>query len=137
MVTTYFGILNAGMKRGNFAALAKVYAPDATLTQSSPKGVTTVVHGLAAITRFYRGRATKFAGFQWTQEQMRNLAPTVVLSYKRCSATASTARSSSSTDAMLTCICIPLCERTGRTSRRTARAVPRSAPPAWCRNGAR
>src|SRR5438034_5565823 len=46
VVTKYLQLFNAGMKSGDFAALASVYAPDATLTQSNPKGVTTVIHGL-------------------------------------------------------------------------------------------
>lgn len=82
VVTTYFQILNAGMRSGDFSALASVYAPDATLTQSNPKGVTTVVHGLAAITRFYQGVRTRVPGYQWTTESMRSLASDVVLAYE-------------------------------------------------------
>lgn len=82
VVTTYLQLFNAGMRSGDFSAMASVYAPDATLTQSSPKGVTTVLHGLAAITTFYQGLKIKFAGYQWTVESMRNLAPNVVLVYQ-------------------------------------------------------
>ena len=82
VVTTYFGILNAGMKSGDFSLLASVYAPDATLTQSKPAGVTSVFAGLAAITGFYQTFQTKVAGYQWTQETMRSLARSVVLSYE-------------------------------------------------------
>jgi hypothetical protein len=62
--------------------MASVYAPDATLTQSNPKGVTTVVHGLASITRFYQAVRTRVPGYQWTTESMRSLAPDVVLAYE-------------------------------------------------------
>ncbi len=82
VVTTYLQLFNAGMRSGDFSAMASVYAPDATLTQSSPKGVTTVLHGLAAITVFYQGLKTKFADYQWTVESMRSLAPNVVLVYQ-------------------------------------------------------
>ncbi len=82
VVTTYFQILNAGLISGNFSALDTVYAPDATLTQSNPKGVTVVAHGLAEITAFYQGLQAKFPGIQFTQDSMRSLAPHVVLSYE-------------------------------------------------------
>jgi ketosteroid isomerase-like protein len=82
VVTTYLQLFNAGMRSGDFSAMSSVYAPDATLTQSNPKGVTTVLHGLAAITSFYQGLKTKFAGYQWTAESMRSLAPNVVLVYQ-------------------------------------------------------
>ncbi len=82
VVLMYFQIFNAGMRSGDFSALASVYSPDATLTQSNPKGVTTVVHGLDAIMRFYQGIWTKFPGYQWTQDSMRSLDSNVVLSYE-------------------------------------------------------
>src|SRR5215467_5247649 len=68
VVLMYFQIFNAGMRSGDFSALASVYSPDATLTQSNPRGVTTVVHGLADIITFDQGLRTKFAGYQWTVE---------------------------------------------------------------------
>jgi hypothetical protein len=82
VVTSYLQIFNAGMLSGDFSALSSVFAPDATLTQSSPKGVTTVEHGLTAITNFYQGLRTKFPNFQWTVESMRTVAPNVVLVYQ-------------------------------------------------------
>lgn len=82
VVTTYLQIFNAGMRSGDFSAMASVYAPDATLTQSNPKGVTTVVHGLANIITFYQGFQKKLPGYQWTVEHMRSLAPNVVLVYQ-------------------------------------------------------
>jgi SnoaL-like domain len=81
-VHAYFAILNAGMKSGDFSALSRVYAPNAVLTQSNPLGQTKVSHGLSEITAFYQGAYSKFAGYEWTQDAMRSLAPTVVLSYE-------------------------------------------------------
>jgi ketosteroid isomerase-like protein len=82
VVKNYLRIFNAGMKSGDFSELDHVYASDATLTQSSPKGTTTVVHGLANIKTFYQGLRKKFPGFQWTVESMRSLAENVVLVYQ-------------------------------------------------------
>jgi hypothetical protein len=82
VVQKYFGILNAGMQSGDFSALATVYAADAVLTQNSPAGVTNVYHGLAEITGFYQATYAKLKGFQWTQDAMRKLSGTVVLSYE-------------------------------------------------------
>jgi hypothetical protein len=82
VVTTYLQLFNVGMRSGDFSPLASVFAPDATLTQSSPKGVTTVLHGFAAITNFYQILKTRFAGYQWTIESMRMLAPNIVLVYQ-------------------------------------------------------
>ena len=82
VVKRYLQLFNAGMRSGDFSALASVYTPDATLTQSTPKGVTTVVHGLAKIISFYQGFQKKLPGYQWTVEKMRNLAPNVVLAYQ-------------------------------------------------------
>jgi|GEM_PF-2140269 hypothetical protein len=82
VVTTYHQLFNAGMKSGNFSAVVALFASDATLTQSSPKGVTTVAHGLADITNFYQSIQKKFPGYQWAIESMRSLAPNVVLAYQ-------------------------------------------------------
>jgi len=83
VVLTYFKIFNAGMRSGDFSALAEVYSPDATLTHSAPKSATIVVHGLDAIIRFYKGIWAKWHDYQWTQESMRSLDSNVVLSYER------------------------------------------------------
>ena len=84
VVTRYFGILNAGMASTNadFSALASVYANKAVLTQSSPAGVTHVYEGLDAVTGFYVAAWQNFHGITWTQDHIRNLASTVVLSYE-------------------------------------------------------
>lgn len=92
VVTRYFGILNAGMASTNadFSALATVYASNAVLTQSSPAGVTTVYHGLDAVIGFYVTAWQSFHGITWTQDHMRNLANTVVLSYEHAGRPAQT-----------------------------------------------
>jgi len=82
VVLTYFKIFNAGMRSGDFSALASVYSPDATLTHSSTNGVTTVVHGIDSIMRSYEDLWAKYPGYQWTQESMRSLDSNVVLSYE-------------------------------------------------------
>jgi SnoaL-like domain len=84
VVARYFDILNAGMASANadFSALATVYASDAVLTQSSPAGVTNVYRGLAAVTGFYVAAWQNFHGLRWTQDQVRSLASSVVLSYE-------------------------------------------------------
>lgn len=82
VVTEYFGILNDGMRSGDFSALTTVYAPDATLTQSSPAGVTKVFMGIVQITSFYQATYLKLKGFQWTQDAMRRLSSSVVVSYE-------------------------------------------------------
>ena len=82
VITTYLQLFNAGMRSGDFSTMGSVYASDATLTQSTPKGVTTVVHGLAKIITFYQGFQKKLPGYQWTVESMRSLAPNVVLLYQ-------------------------------------------------------
>jgi ketosteroid isomerase-like protein len=83
VVTYYFEVVNAGVLSGDFSELSEVYAPDATLTQSNPKGVTIVAQGLDAIIAWYQGLRARFPGIQFTQEQMRSLAPHVVISYER------------------------------------------------------
>jgi ketosteroid isomerase-like protein len=82
VVTTYFGILNAGMKSGDFSALATVFAPDATLTRSTPKGATAVYHGIVAITRFYQTLPKLAPSYQWTTDSMRTVDAAVVLAYE-------------------------------------------------------
>jgi hypothetical protein len=86
VVTTYFQILNAGMTSGDFSALATVYAPDATLTQSAPNGTQVVATGLKDITGWYVGFQSAHPGIQFAQDKMRSLAPHVVLSYEHAPA---------------------------------------------------
>lgn len=82
VVNMYFKILNNGMRTGDFSALSTVYAPDATLRQSTPKGVTSVIVGLPAIIKWYEGFRARFPGMQFTRTGMRSLAPHVFLSYE-------------------------------------------------------
>ncbi len=85
VVENYFQILNAGMISGDFSALATVYAPDATLTQSTPTGHTTDYVGIDAIIAWYHVFQTHFPGMQFSPDPnhpMQNLAPHVVLSYE-------------------------------------------------------
>lgn len=82
VIATYFSALNASMKSGDFAAVVAAYAPDATLTQSNPKGVTKVFHGRTAIGGYYKGLWAKFPGLEFTLRSERTLAPTIVLRYE-------------------------------------------------------
>ena len=82
VVLTYFKIFNAGMRSGDFSALASVYSPDATLTWNRTNGKTMVVHGIDAIMHFYEDLWAKYPDYQWTQESMRSLDSNVVLSYE-------------------------------------------------------
>jgi hypothetical protein len=82
-IAYYFQVLNEGLNSGDFSELSEVYAPDATLTQSNPKGVTVVAHGLTEITAWYQGFQAKFPGIQFTQQSMRSLAPHVIISYEQ------------------------------------------------------
>ena len=70
------------MRSGDFSGLASVYAADATLKQLNPQGKTVVAHGIAEITAVYKGLYAKFAGFQWTREELRSLSKNVVLLYE-------------------------------------------------------
>jgi len=67
---------------GDVSAVASLYTPDATVTFSSPDGVTKVFHGRVAIARFYGHLRQMLPGFHWAQDTMRTLSPTVVLSYE-------------------------------------------------------
>ena len=79
---TYTTIFNAGMKNGDFSAMASVFAPDATFTRSTPLGVTKVYHGLKAIIAALTAIQKTFAGYQWTVDSMRSLDQWVVLAYE-------------------------------------------------------
>ena len=82
VVTTYLQALNDGMRQGDVSTVPPLYAPDATVTFSTADGVTKVFRGRAAITRFYRHLLQMIPGFQWRQDHLRTLSPTVVLSYE-------------------------------------------------------
>lgn len=81
-VHAYFRILNAGMQSGDFSAMASVYAPNGTLTQSNPLGQTKVSHGVSEIIAYYKTAYTKLAGYHFTQDAMRALSSDTLLSYE-------------------------------------------------------
>jgi ketosteroid isomerase-like protein len=85
VVTTYFRIVNAGLHGAGFAALPTVYAPNATLIVSTPKGVTTVFQGLGPITGWYKGFAAANRGKRLVRESTRMPLPSVVIDYERAS----------------------------------------------------
>lgn len=82
LVTLYYQILNAGMRSGDFSAMAAVYAPDATLTHSTPQGATTVFRGLPAIIGYYHRTYLSIPGIQFTRDTWYSLSPTIVLNYE-------------------------------------------------------
>jgi len=82
VVTIYQQALTAGMESGDLSAVAALYAPGATLTFSTPSGMSTVFHGRPAIRGFYRHLHQIVPGFHWAQDSTRLLSPTVVLSYE-------------------------------------------------------
>ena len=83
VVWTYFKIVNAGYRSGDFSALATVYSPEATLTFSGRNSATKVVHGIDAIISFYQDISKNYRGYQFAQESVRSLDSNVVLSYER------------------------------------------------------
>lgn len=82
VIRSFIRLLNAGMQSGDFAALASVYAPTATLTVSNPKGLTTLFHGLTQISTFYRNVARAEGHPHFTIDSMRSLSPTLIYSYE-------------------------------------------------------
>jgi hypothetical protein len=84
LLDAYWATLNAGMASatGDFSAMADIYAPDGTLTQSNPAGVTTMLQGIDAIIAFYTKAWTKFRGYQWTLDSTRWIRWDVALNYE-------------------------------------------------------
>jgi hypothetical protein len=86
---SYFALLNAGMRTGDFSSLASVYAANARLTmyRSLPRDMSPEkidqAHGLAAITGIYREVYAAFSGYQWTRVQVNRISTTRVASYER------------------------------------------------------
>ena len=84
---TYFAVLNAGMRSGDFSSLASVYAANARLTlyrylaRDIDPEKTGEAHGLAAITAMYRKLRAAFPGYQWTQLQVSRVSSAPVVSY--------------------------------------------------------
>jgi hypothetical protein len=84
LLDKYWATLNTGMASatGDFSAMADIYAPDGTLTQSNPAGATTVLQGIDAIIAFYAKAWTKFRGYQWTLDSTRWIRWDVALNYE-------------------------------------------------------
>lgn len=84
LLDRYWRTLNAGMASptGDFSGMAHVYAPNGTLTQSNPAGLTSVSHGLNAIIAFYAALWVKLHGDQWTLDSTRWLTPDIALNYE-------------------------------------------------------
>jgi hypothetical protein len=77
LVSLYYKILNAGMRSGDFSAMAAVYAPDATLTHSTPQGATSTFQGLPAIIAYYHRTYLSEPGLQFTRDKWYGLSPLV------------------------------------------------------------
>jgi hypothetical protein len=82
LVVRYYQILNAGLRNGDFSAMAAVYAPDATLSHSTPQGVTSEFHGLNAIIAYYHRTYLSIPGVQFIRDDWYQLSPTIVLNYE-------------------------------------------------------
>jgi hypothetical protein len=85
LVALYYRILNAGMRSGDFSPMASVYAPDATLTHSTPEGETSTFHGLNAIIAYYHRTYLSNPGIQFIRDTWYGLSPTIVLNYEHVS----------------------------------------------------
>jgi ketosteroid isomerase-like protein len=83
VVQTYFTIANGILRGNSTSGLAAVFAPDAVLTAANPKGVVTTVHGIAAITAWYKAwGANALPGTQLTTTSRRNPTPDTVINYE-------------------------------------------------------
>jgi len=82
VVATYYQILNAGLKSGDFSAMASVYAPDATLARSTPLGETITLHGLKAIIAYYHQTSLAMPAIQFVRDTWYQLSPTILLNYE-------------------------------------------------------
>lgn len=82
LVATYYQILNAGLRSGDFSAMASVFALDATVTRSTPTGATITLHGLGPIINFYRTLYVAAPGTQFQGDVMYSLSPAIVLTYE-------------------------------------------------------
>jgi hypothetical protein len=86
---SYFAVLNAGMRTGDFSSLASVYTANARLIMCrwvppyiSPEK-TGDAHGLAAITALYQKVQSAFPGYQWTLLRVNRVSSTRVVSDER------------------------------------------------------
>jgi hypothetical protein len=88
LVSLYYQILNAGMRSGDFSAMAAVYSPDATLVHSTPQGATATFQGLPAIIAYYHRTYLSIPGIQFIRDKWYGLSPTIVLNYEHTAGTA-------------------------------------------------
>jgi hypothetical protein len=82
LVTLYYQIFNAGLRNGDFSAMASVFAPDATLSHSSAQGETSTFQGLNAIIAFYHRVYLNIPGTQFKRDKLYDLSPTILLNYE-------------------------------------------------------
>ena len=82
VVVSYFNIANGILRGGSTAGLATVYAPNATLVVSNPKGQTSRFHNLPAIEGWYKVWAVGAAGLQLHEVSTRTPLPGMVIHYE-------------------------------------------------------
>jgi hypothetical protein len=82
VVVSYFKVANDILRGASTSTLAGVYAPDATLVFSNPKGQTATFHGLPAIKGWYKVWAVGAAGLQLKQVSTRSPLPGMVIHYE-------------------------------------------------------
>jgi hypothetical protein len=82
VVDAYFFAVNQALAGGGTEYFSAVIDPHATLTASNPSGVTTTVHGLPAIQRWFGAWARAGAGLQLTTTGVSNPTPGVVVHYE-------------------------------------------------------
>ena len=82
VVRTYLQLFNAGMRSGDFSAMASVYAPDATVSRSTPEGETFILRGLNSIIAYYSHLSRGAPGVQFYRDKWYDLSPSIVLNYE-------------------------------------------------------
>ena len=81
LLATYYNIVNAGMKSGNFSALDSVLTPDTKLITSSPVGKTEVYQGLRAVISWYHQSYLRIPGLYFKPFWVRDISPTILFTY--------------------------------------------------------
>ena len=81
LLSTYYNIINVGMKSGNFSALASVLTPDTTLTVSNPLGKTEVYQGLKAAIAYYHESFLHVPGLYFKPVIVHDVSLTVLFTY--------------------------------------------------------
>jgi hypothetical protein len=82
LVALYYQVFNAGLRNGDFSAMASVYAPDGILSQSDPQGENSTFQGLKAIIAFYHRVYLNIPGTQFKRDKLYDLSPTILLNYE-------------------------------------------------------